>query len=212
MFAITTLPQSIPIFPLESALLLPRGHLPLHIFEPRFLAMVDDALCKDDRLIGLVQPVTGAKDTVLHDVGCAGRITSFTETPEQAYMITLTGVSRFRLGALHHGFQPYQRADVHWSDFPKDMVNPEKDPYLQRDTFLKLLNKYFHATGHEVDAGNLNDAEDELLINALSMLSPFEPEDKQALLEAKTLTKRREILMTLMEFAIRGTGGIERLQ
>ena len=213
MMIAADLPDSIPVFPLPGALLLPRARLPLHIFEPRYLAMLDDCMKTDHRLIGMVQPLgTADGKSRLHSIGCAGRLTGFSETEDGRYMITLTGISRFRVRREVEGFTPYRKAEVAWSDFAKDLGNSEHDPGFDRDPFLKLLARYFHAQELATDWDSLKEAEDELLINSLSMLCPFEPEDKQALLEAPSLTTRRETLVTLLEFALHSGDGEERMQ
>ena len=207
------LPETIPVFPLPGALLLPRARLPLHIFEPRYLAMLDDALKTRERLIGMVQPLSGQHDgPKLHRIGCAGRVTAFSETEDGRYMITLSGISRFRVRQEVEGFTPYRRCDVSWAGFERDLGPPEKDPGFDREPFLDLLNRFFADRGLSTDWDSLKEAEDELLINSLSMLCPFEPEDKQALLEAPSLATRRETLVTLLEFALRGGNGEEVMQ
>lgn len=199
------LPDTIPIFPLSGALLLPRARLPLHIFEPRYLAMVDDTLKTPHRLIGMIQPFDSAGGPRLHAIGTAGRLTAFSETEDGRYMITLAGQSRFRIRSeVEGGFTPYRRAEVTWEGFGRDRGSSEDDQGLDRDNFLKLLNRFFDAQGLSTDWSALRSAEDELLINSISMLCPFPPEDKQALLEAPDLTTRRETLVTLIEFALRG--------
>ncbi|MBZ4020991.1 ATP-dependent protease [Rhodobacter sp. TJ_12] len=206
------LPDQIPLFPLPGALLLPRGRLPLHIFEPRYLQMLEDCLKTPQRLIGMIQPCKGRDgEERLSTIGCAGRLTGFSETEDGRYMITLSGVSRFRIGKEIEGFTPYRRAVVNWSPFERDLGSAEHDPSFDRETFLETLARYFHAQGLDTDWEALKDAEDELLINSLSMLLPLEAEDKQALLEAPSLTTRRETLMTLLEFVLHG-GGEERRQ
>lgn len=207
MIQLADLPEALPIFPLPGALLLPRARLPLHIFEPRYLAMVDDALKSDQRLIGMVQPLGDG----LYHFGCAGRIVSFSETDDGRYMITLGGVSRFRLGPQLEGFQPYLRHDVSWQGFGRDLHPPE-DSEFDRDGFMDLLRRYFDMRGLDTDWESLRSAEDELLINSLSMLCPFSAEDKQALLESPTLADRRTTLITLIEFAFRQGDTQERLQ
>lgn len=204
------LPARLPIFPLPGALLLPRARLPLHIFEPRYLALFDDALKTDGRLIGMVQPADDAGER-LHQIGCAGRITAFTETEDHRYMVTLTGVSRFRVGPPEEGFTPYLVAPVSWDGFERDRGAAESDEGFDREAFLKLLARYFDQTELRTDWESLDEADDELLINSLSMLLPFETEDKQALLEAPSLTTRRETLVALMEFALaaKGVAGTE---
>ncbi len=200
------LPDAIALFPLPGALLLPRARLPLHIFEPRYLAMLEDCLKTRERLIGMIQPrtVPGGEAARLHAIGCAGRLTAFSETEDGRYMITLTGVSRFRLLSEVEGFAPYRRGNVSWEGFERDRGAAETDPALNRTAFLELLARYFTAVDLSTDWSSLKEAEDELLINALSMLCPFPPEERQALLEAPSLQTRRETLVTLMEFALRG--------
>ena len=214
MFNIADLPPSIPVFPLPRALLLPRGRLPLHVFEPRYLAMIEDCMKTSHRLIGMVQPreIPGSSETRLHSIGCAGRLTAFSETEDGRYMVTLSGVSRFRVESEIDGFTPYMKCDVSWNGFERDLGSSERDSGLDRNYFLKLLGRYFDAEDLKTDWDSLGEAEDELLINALSMLCPFESEDKQALLEAPTLKTRRETLVTLIEFALRGGTADERIQ
>ena len=203
------LPATIPIFPLPGALLLPRARLPLHIFEPRYLAMLDDCMKTRERLIGMIQPrgVPGGECPRLHAIGCAGRLTAFSETEDGRYMITLTGISRFRLTSEVEGFAPYRRAHVSWSGFERDTGPTETDAGFDKTGFLDLLARYFRSVDLSTDWGSLKEAEEELLINSLSMLCPFAPEEKQALLEAPSLATRRETLVTLMEFVLRGQSG-----
>jgi len=199
------LPDVVPIFPLPGALLLPRARLPLHLFEPRYLAMLDDVLKTPHRLIGMVQPYDApGSPGKLHSIGCAGRLTAFSETEDGRYMITLSGASRFRITGEVDGFTPYRRAGVDWSGFDRDLGPTEEDEGLDRDRFMDLLGRFFEDQGLSTDWDSLKDAETELMINSLSMLCPFEPEDKQALLEAPSLSTRRETLVTLIEFALRG--------
>ncbi len=213
MFSAADLPQTIPLFPLPGALLLPRARLPLHIFEPRYLAMLDDTLKTTHRLIGMIQPDTGPSGrNGLHSIGCAGRVTAFSETEDGRYLITLTGISRFRIVEEQEGFVPYRKFDVNWQGFDADLGGAERDAGLDRRRFLKLLERYFEAEELKTDWNSLCQAEDELLINSLSMLCPLEPEDKQALLEAPSLVTRRETLVTLLEFAMRGGTGEELMQ
>ncbi|WP_138468408.1 LON peptidase substrate-binding domain-containing protein [Poseidonocella sp. HB161398] len=213
MFSAADLPSTIPVFPLPGALLLPRARLPLHIFEPRYLAMLDDTLKTSHRLIGMIQPAEapGGKEKSLHAIGCAGRVTGFSETEDGRYMITLSGISRFRILKEASGFTAYRRMDVSWGGFDRDLGPAETDLRFDRPSFLALLGRYFDQAGLSTDWGSLKEAENELLINSLSMLCPFDSEDKQALLEAPSLTTRRETLVTLIEFALRGGGGGEEL-
>jgi hypothetical protein len=147
----------------------------------------------------------------LHAIGCAGRLTGFSETEDGRYMISLTGVSRFRVKEEVSGFTPYRRCLVDWSAFGRDRGPVEEDKAFDRPAFLDLLARFFEAQQLSTDWSSLREAEGELLINSLSMLCPFTPEDKQALLEAPSLTTRRETMVTLIEFALRG-GGDETLQ
>ena len=213
MLTQSDLPDTIPVFPLPGALLLPRSRLPLHIFEPRYLAMLDDALKTPQRLIGMLQPHGAKMDAKsLHAIGCAGRVTSFSETEDGRYMITLAGISRFRVLRELDGFTPYRRCEISWAGFDRDLGSAETDPGFDRDRFFRLLGRYFDAEELQTDWSSLKEAEDELLINSLSMLCPFEPEDKQALLEAPSLQTRRETLVTLIEFSMRGGASDEVLQ
>lgn len=199
------LPDTISVFPLPGALLLPRSRLPLHIFEPRYLQMLNDALKTPQRLIGMVQPnpSSGCSDK-LHKIGCAGRVTQFSETEDGRYMITLSGVSRFRIKSEIEGFTPYRRCQVCWNGFDRDMGRSEADDRFDRARFLDLLHRFFSARDLSTDWETLKDADDELLVNSLSMLLDFDPEEKQALLEAPCLATRRETLVTLIEFSLRG--------
>ena len=206
------LPDTIAIFPLPGALLLPRARLPLHLFEPRYLAMLDDILKTPTRLIGMVQPYEGPDGDCLHSIGCAGRVSAFSETEDGRYMITLSGISRFRIKEEVEGFTPYRRCSVSWDGFERDLGATEKDTAFDRETFMCALGKFFEDQGLKTDWESLGEADDELLINSLSMLCPFEPEDKQALLEAPSLSTRRETLATLIEFALRGGSGEEVMQ
>lgn len=192
---------------------MPRARLPLHLFEPRYLQMFEDALKTSTRLIGMVQPHDGPSgESRLHAIGCAGRITQFSETEDGRYMITLSGISRFRLMEEITGFSPYRKAKVSWTGFERDLGFVEKDKNFDRDHFMGLLKRFFEDQDLQTDWGSLKEAEDELLINSLSMLCPFEPEEKQALLEAPSLSTRRETLVTLIEFALRGGNSEEMLQ
>jgi len=199
------LPETIAIFPLPGALVLPRGRLPLHIFEPRYLTMIDDCLKTPERLIGMIQPREGpGGEKRLQAIGCAARLTGFSETEDGRYMITLTGVSRFRVVEEVTGFTPYRRVRADWGSFARDRGAAETDAGFNRKTFLPLLKRFFESRGLSTDWGALAEAEAELLINSLSMLCPFGPEDRQALLEAPSLETRRETLVTLIEFALAG--------
>lgn len=206
------LPDTLPVFPLPGALLLPRARLPLHIFEPRYLQMLEDTFKTPHRLIGMIQPYESPEGERLHSIGCAGRVTAFQETDDGRYMITLSGISRFRVLSEVEGFTPYRRCEVSWAGFPRDMGIAESDPGFDREHFLDLLGRFFRERGLSTDWDTLREAEDELLINSLSMLVPFSAEDKQALLEAPSLTTRRETLVTLIEYALAGGDDDEVMQ
>jgi Lon protease-like protein len=218
MTSAADLPDVLPVFPLPGALMLPRTRLPLHIFEPRYLAMIEDCLKTPHRLIGMIQPretpASGNRpaERRLQAIGCAGRLTGFSETEDGRYMITLSGASRFRVKEEVQGFTPYRRCMVDWAPFARDLGPAESDRGFRRDEFLDLLGRYFAHMNLSTDWDSLKEAEPELLINSLSMLCPFSPEDKQALLEAPTLDTRRETLVTLIEFALRGGADEEILQ
>ena len=213
MLKTADLPDLIPVFPLSGALLLPRSRLPLHIFEPRYLQMLTDALKTPQRLIGMVQPwQRPGQSDALQAIGCAGRVTQFSETEDGRYLVTLTGVSRFRIRDEIEGFAPYRRCEVSWDGFSRDLGQSETDTGFDRGTFLALLERFFSTRLLATDWDTLREAEDELLINSLSMLLDFEPGEKQALLEAPCLSTRRETLVTLIEFAMRGGQDEDTLQ
>ncbi|WP_298915629.1 LON peptidase substrate-binding domain-containing protein [uncultured Roseobacter sp.] len=214
MIKAAELPETIAIFPLPGALLLPRARLPLHIFEPRYLQMLEDSLKTSTRLIGMVQPneIPGRKENGLQAIGCAGRVTQFSETEDGRYLITLCGISRFRVIQEIQGFTPYRRCEVAWDGFDRDLGPDEKDPCFQRPGFMNLLERFFDARELSADWETLKEADDELLINSLSMMLEFDPEDKQALLEAPSLPTRRETLVTLIEYQLRGGSESEMIQ
>lgn len=161
----------------------------------------------------MVQPFPSkTEDSTLHSIGCAGRVTQFSETEDGRYLITLSGVSRFRIKTEVNGFTPYRRCEVDWGDFTRDLGKVEADKSFNRPGFLDLLERFFESRSLSTDWEALKDAEDELLINSLSMMLDFDPEDKQALLEAPCLATRRETLVTLIEFALRGGSHEEILQ
>jgi Lon protease-like protein len=151
-----------------------------------------------------LRDVPGTSERRLQSIGCAGRLTGFSETEDGRYMITLGGVSRFRILEEVAEATPYRRCRVDWSPFTRDMGSVETDPGFPRARFMTQLRRFFQARGLSTDWGSLEGAEEELLINTLSMLCPFSPEDKQALVEAPTLTNRRETLAALIEFALHG--------
>ncbi|MDP5308478.1 LON peptidase substrate-binding domain-containing protein [Paracoccus spongiarum] len=194
------LPARIALFPLEGAVLMPRARLPLHIFEPRYLQMLEDTLKTDHRLIGMIQP----EGDGLAAIGTAGRVVAFSETDDGRMMLSLRAVSRFRLGETQEGFAPYVQGVVDWSSFGRDLQGSEQDAGLDRDALFGLLRRYMDAHELSTDWDAAARSEDEALINSLSMMLPFSAADKQALLESPSLSDRRELLMGLIEFALHG--------
>jgi len=205
------LPDLIPVFPLPEALLLPRGQMPLNIFEPRYMAMVDHAMA-GDRIIGMVQPMTVTEDGEdagdLFAVGCAGRITSYSETGDGRYMICLTGISRFRILEEIEPEAGFRRCRVTAVDFPSDFVEDAGSDTVDRNHLLDTFRLYLDANQLEADWDSIEKASNETLVNALSMMSPYGMAEKQALLEAPDLRTRAETLIALTEISLarRGDG------
>ena len=201
------LPQNIPLFPLPGALLLPNSRLPLNIFEPRYVNMVEDTIATKHRLIGMIQPVkinTGkelSEQNKYQKVGCAGRIVSFTETGDGRYLITLEGVSRFNfMNEVEHQ-KPYVLSQIDWSFYKNDLAPLENMNGFDRNGFLEILKKYLDSAQIASDWEVLRKAKEEVLVNSLSMLCPFEPDEKQVLLEADTIRNRLDVLVTLMKLS-----------
>jgi Lon protease-like protein len=207
---IDDLPRTLPIFPLTGVLLLPRGRLPLNIFERRYIAMFDDALA-GERMIGMIQPSEpGAGDPAppLFAVGCAGRITSFSETGDGRYLVTLDGVARFRITGELPLKRGYRTVKPDWSGFIGDLGEEETE--IDRARLISLLQAYFRQQGISANWEAINQAPDERLLTSLAMICPFEPPEKQALLEASCLGERTRLMMTLLEIAIAGHGDGDR--
>jgi hypothetical protein len=194
------LPQTIALFPLNGAILFPRGVLALNIFEPRYLNMIDDALGAE-RMIGIIQPSTGEDDEPipeLSDVGTLGRITSFAETDDGRYLVTLTGVCRFTYGRELDG-KPYRQALVTYDDFADDFtVSPGGT--IDRAKLISSLRTYANLHGYQVDWVSVEQAPTETVINVAAQICPFDPAAKQALLESQTLEQRCEALIALVEW------------
>ncbi len=200
------LPQVIPVFPLPGVILLPRGQLPLNIFEPRYLNMVDDAM-GGDRVIGMVQPAGGSVQLPsLSPIGCAGRITSFSETSDGRYLITLTGICRFRIMTEMPSQGPYRQIRADFAPFEHDLAPPAAADPAERGPFLAALRAYLEARGLDIDWDMAESAPTEALVNSLSMALPFEPAEKQALLEAHDLGARSRALDALMRIDAAGDG------
>ncbi|MHB8529358.1 MAG: LON peptidase substrate-binding domain-containing protein [Caulobacteraceae bacterium] len=194
------LPQVIPVFPLDGAVLLPGGDLPLQIFEPRYLAMVDDILA-GERLIGMIQTRPGGerRRPDLARVGCAGRLTSFSETAHRKYLITLTGLCRFEAGEEITTNTPYRQVRPRFAPFEADLGGEDDAVEFERAPFLALLRRYLDTRGLGIEWDAVTAAPAPALINSLSMALPFDPVEKQALLEAPGLEERREALGALLE-------------
>jgi len=206
-------PGVIPVFPLPGALLLPRGQMPLNIFEPRYLAMVDAAL-KTDRIIGMIQPDADGGGTALvpklYQVGCAGRITQFAETGDGRYLITLVGVSRFRVEEELSTTTPYRQCRVSFDPYARDFVARDGEAEVDRAGVLKALRDFVESADVKVDWKGIDEAPNEALVNALCMMSPFGPREKQALLEAPDLKRRAEVLIAITEIELaRGSSSSE---
>ena len=202
------LPKVVPVFPLDGALLLPRGGLPLNVFEPRYLNMVDDAM-SGDRMIGMVQTRAGGdrEHPPLAPVGCVGRITSYSETSDGRYLITLTGVCRFLVGEELPVRTPYRQVRADFHAFEDDLKPPPEDTVIARQRLLAALRAYLARRSLDVNWESAKSAPAEALVNSLAMALPFESAEKQALLEADSLADRESTLVTLLE--IDAAGGPE---
>ena len=202
------LPDTLPLFPLTGVVLLPRGALPLNVFEPRYLRMVDDAL-KQDRLIGIIQP-TEDPDKVLKPglsaVGAAGRIVSFRETDDNRYLVTLTGLCRFRLTGEVASDTPYRIGACDYSSFAGDMAESDQGGDFPREQLVAALKDYLSNRDMKADWKSVMSAPPEALVNALAMMCPFDPAEKQALLEAPSFDARVTTLMAILEMARSGFG------
>lgn len=203
------LPPVIPVFPLEGALLLPRAQLPLNIFEPRYLAMIGDAM-KGGRIIGMIQPNERESGTssapALFATGCAGRITQFAESGDGRFLVTLTGIARFRIVEELSVTTAYRQCRVDFSDFAADLVPNLGEDSVDRSGLLKALADYLKANKLEADWKDIDAAPTEALVNGLSMMSPYGAREKQALLEAPDLKLRADTLIAITEMAIAKSG------
>jgi len=213
------LPEVIPVFPLPGALLLPRGQMPLNIFEPRYLAMVDDAFRDGHRLIGMIQPDTAHSKNhhdkpTLFRVGCAGRITQLAESGDGRYILELTGISRFKLVEELTALTPYRQCKVDFFAFLDDFTARKGEDEVNRPALLTALTDFLRINNLKVDWEGIESAPNEALVNALAMMSPYGVAEKQAMLEAPDLKTRAEILIavTEMDLAKKGTSGDPPLQ
>ncbi len=200
------LPEIVPVFPLPGALLLPRGQMPLNIFEPRYLAMVDDALRDGHRLIGMIQPDPahpGPEDKPnLYRIGCVGRITQIAETGDGRYLLQLTGVARYRIEEELSVATAYRQCRVSYVPFADDFVARRGEDKVNRKALLEALKGFLKANNLKADWEGIEIAPNEALVNALAMMSPYGAAEKQALLEAPDLKKRAEILVAVTEIEL----------
>ncbi|MCK1708004.1 peptidase S16 [Bradyrhizobium hipponense] len=213
------LPEIIPVFPLPGALLLPRGQMPLNIFEPRYLAMVDDSLRDGHRLIGMIQPdiahsPKNSDKPALFRVGCVGRITQLAESGDGRYILELTGVARFRIVEELEVLTAYRQCKVDFFAFADDFTARLGEDEVNREALLVALTDFLKANNLKVDWEGVESAPNEALVNALAMMSPYGPAEKQAMLEAPDLKTRAEILIavTEMDLAKKRTSGDPPLQ
>jgi uncharacterized protein len=212
------LPATVSVFPLPGALLLPRGQMPLNIFEPRYLAMVDDCMRDGHRLIGMIQPDaihagTGDKPP-LFKVGCVGRITHLAESGDGRYLIELTGVARFRVEQELPVKTAYRQCRVTYAPFADDFIARKGENAVDREAVITALRSFLKANDLKADWEGIEDAPNEALVNALCMMSPYGAPEKQALLEAPDLKTRAELLVAIteIELAKRNTEGEPQLQ
>lgn len=204
------LPPRIPVFPLRGAILLPRSTLPLSVFEPRYLAMLDDVM-SGDRVLGIIQPhATGeacqespvGNAIGLKRIGCVGRVTSYQELDDGRLLITLTGIARFDTLDEAVAAKPYRIMSVSYDKFAADFAEGHGEDQVDRTTLLRVLKAYLDANRLSADWNSITRASNEILVNALSVMSPYGPEEKQALLEAADLKRRAEVLVALAEMEL----------
>ena len=212
------LPEVIPVFPLPGALLLPRGQMPLNIFEPRYLAMVDDNLRDGHRLVGMIQPDAAHSASPdkpkLFTIGCVGRITKLSESGDGRYLLELTGIARFRVVEELPVATAYRQCRVTYAPFADDFVARKGESAVDRTALLRTLGDFLKANDLKADWEGIDKAPNEALVNALAMMSPYGPAEKQALLEAADLKTRAEILIAIteIELAKKNTEDDPRLQ
>lgn len=196
-----------PIFPLPGALLFPRAQLPLHIFEPRYRAMVRDALA-GDKLIAMVQSKDGQEPPQLFGTGCLGEIVNSEELPDGRFNIVLEGTQRFRIAAEADVTTPYRQVDADLSGFDDD-ADPEPLASIQRAELERESRRYADALGYAVDWEAVSRLDDEMLVNGISQIAPLDPGSKQALLEASNLSVRADLLVQFMQFQRMLPGGAD---
>ena len=191
------LPKKIPIFPLTGAVLFPKTQLPLNIFEPRYVQMLNAALATPHKLIGMIQPIAGS-DKSLKKVGCVGRVTSYNETDDHRYLITLNGIVRFEIENELDTTTQYRQVEVNYENFITDLKS-EDVTNVDRESLLKLIKKYLKNKSLLADWDIIQQTPTEQLINYSGVLVPFTPEEKQLLLEARTIMGRSRALEALYQ-------------
>jgi Lon protease-like protein len=212
------LPENIPVFPLAGALLLPRGQMPLNIFEPRYLAMIDDSMRDGHRLVGMIQPDPSHSDSAhpgsednptLYKVGCVGRITQLAESGDGRYLLQLTGVARFRIEEELKVATAYRQCRVSYQPFADDFIARKGEDEVDRKALLETLSAFLKSNNLKTNWHEIESAPNEAVVNALAMMSPYGAAEKQALLEAPDLKSRAEILIAIteMELAKKTAGG-----
>ena len=205
------LPDTLPVFPLKSAFLLPTGQLPLNIFEPRYLQMIEDAL-KNARMIGMIQPANEDEKPALVKTGCAGKIIEFSETSDGRYLITLAGSYRFNVYEEMDTSKLYRIVKPDWTPYESDH-KAHRCLDLNRERLKALLKEYFTNEGMDCDWAAVDGAPDGKLITCLSMVCPFEAKEKQALLEAPCCKTRAELFLGMLEMAVnaqKSGGGLDK--
>ena len=199
-------PIRIPVFPLAGALLFPRSQLPLHIFEPRYRAMVRDALASD-ALIGMVQPKDGQEPAALFEIGCLGRIVNCEELEDGRFNIVLEGIGRFRILREAEVSTPYRQVEAERAGL--DEADPEPLASIQRADLEREARRYADALGYAVDWRSIGQLDDEMLVNGICQIAPLDVGSKQALLEAADLAQRADLLVQFMQFQRMAPGGAE---
>jgi Lon protease-like protein len=206
------IPDVIPVFPLPRALLLPRAELPLNIFEPRYLQMIEDVI-RGERIIGMIQPnepeESLSKTPPLYQVGCIGRLTNFAESGDGRYQVVLTGITRFRIIEEVSVATPYRQCKVDYTIFGEDLVQGFGEDEVDREALLKTLANYLAANSIEADWSGVTQAPTEALVNGLSLMAPFGVREKQALLEAPDLRARAQLLVAATEITLAAGEGEE---
>lgn len=209
-----SLPQNLPVFPLRGVLLLPNTTMPLHVFEPRYLAMIDDVIA-GHRVLGIIQPERTeedvespkGRDVKLRRVGCVGRLTAFQELDDGRLFITLSGIARFTIEGETDPGRAYRTCIVRYTDFPMDFGTDTTDSQVNREALFAKLKDYFGIHRLAVDWNAITNAPTEQVVNVLSVVAPFGPEEKQALLEAASLKARADVLMALADMAVASGSG-----